>query len=141
MQDSLIIPIAVSAALLTVSGCSQATSDRVVVAGNVSFNGEPVSNGQIYFYPTEENPGPVSGGPIKDGKYTAQARGGVPLGKHRVEIQGYRPMKSSGPKLAEGMPPEQYIPSQFNQRSELTAIVEPTPNPKTLDFDLKSRGK
>jgi hypothetical protein len=130
-----------AATIVAVAGCSQSVSDRIVVEGKVSYNGEPVANGQIYFYPTEENPGPVSGGPIKDGKYVAQARGGVPLGKHRVEITAFRPMKTSGATLSEGMPPEQYLPSQFNQRSELTALVEPAPNPKSLDFDLQSRGQ
>lgn len=127
--------------LALVTGCSQSAPNRVIVEGRVSYNDEPVANGQISFIPTEANPGPVSGGPIKDGKYVAQARGGVPLGKHRVEITAYRPMKSTGGPVGEGLPAEQYLPSQFNQRSELTALVEPAPNPKTLDFDLKSRGK
>jgi hypothetical protein len=141
MKPPLTIAMAVSAAILASAGCSKNAADRVVVEGSVSFNGEPVANGQISFYPTEANPGPVSGGPIKDGKYVAQARGGVPLGNHRVEITGFRPMKSTGGPVGEGLPAEQYLPSQFNQRSELTALVEATPNPKTLDFDLQSRGK
>lgn len=138
-QHIKLLPIALAFALI--AGCSQSAPDRVVVGGSVTYNGEPVPNGQITFIPSEANPGPVSGGPIKDGRYVAQARGGVPLGKHRVEIVGFRPMKSTGAPVGEGLPAEQYLPSQFNQRSELTALVEPTPNPKSLDFDLKSRGQ
>jgi hypothetical protein len=141
MKSTAIPPLLLVIAILVLMGCSQSAPNRVVVEGQVSYNGEPVANGQIYFYPKEENPGPVSGGPIKDGQYVAQARGGVPLGKHRVEITGFRPMKNTGAPVGEGLPAEQYLPSQFNQRSELTALVEPAPNPKSLDFDLKSRGQ
>jgi hypothetical protein len=117
------------------AGCSKGGLERVVVEGNVTYDGTPVANGEIHFYPTETAPGPLAGAPIKDGKYSVNNRGGVPVGAKRVEIRAYRPAKSSLP-VGEGPPPEQYIPDKYNQRSEQTANITGDKDPMTLDFNL-----
>jgi hypothetical protein len=118
-------------------GCG--TSDgpqKVVVTGVVTYDGASIANGELRFYPIEGTKGAVSGGEILNGAYTAQGRGGVPVGKHRVEIQAFRPAQGqvAGP---EGGPVEQYLPARFNEASTLTAKV--TTETEKLDFALSSK--
>jgi hypothetical protein len=123
------------------AGCgSKSGLQRVVVEGRVTFDGEPVSNGDVMFYPTEISPAPLAGGSIKDGKYVASAHGGVPVGERRVEIRAYRKPKAAAGKssVGEGPAAEQYLPEKFNARSELNAVVKDNSNPMTLNFELKN---
>jgi hypothetical protein len=125
--------------LLTLLGCGQRGGlEKIEVSGNVTLDDRPITNGEILFYPIESTAGSVSGGPIKDGHYLAKGRGGVPVGKHRVEIRGFQsPTPASGGELAiEGGPAEQYVPPQYNTRSTLTAVVDAAHT--TLDFSLSS---
>lgn len=131
-----------SAALgtLLLVGCGSSSGpEKIVVEGNVTFDGQPIPNGEIMFYPIEGTPGSVAGGPIKDGKYTAKSRGGVPVGRHRVEIRAFRaPSKpQTGPDAVEGGAAEQYLPLQYNAYSELTSVVDAS-NP-TQNFDLTAK--
>ncbi len=71
---------------LLVAGCSDHQLNTKIVFGNVSCGGEPVADGYVRFVPIEGTPGPASTGKIVDGKYRIDQRGGVPVGKHRVEI-------------------------------------------------------
>jgi len=127
---------------LAILGCGPSSKiDKVIVRGHVAFDGEPISNGEIRFYPIEGTAGSVSGGPIKDGKYVAKGRGGVPIGKCRVKIRGYRPPPESStgdvaPGLEEGRPAVQYLPEKYNAHSELVARIEDNGSDMTLDFDL-----
>jgi hypothetical protein len=139
-RTGFIVSCVVLAALITLGCGARKGPDRVVVQGNVTYEGQPVANGQIYFGATENSPAPVSGGPIKDGHYVAKARGGVPVGERRVEILGYRPAQgAANPALSEGAPPDQYIPEQFNKRTKLTAVIKPDDDPMTLDFELTDK--
>ena len=124
--------------LLAVSGCSQNSGlEKVIVSGTVKYDGELIPNGEILFYPIDGTKGSVSGGPIKAGQYTAKGRGGVAVGKHRVEIRAFRTSgrKMSGEEAMEGGPAEQYLPLQYNSYSELTCAVDA--DNATQDFDLE----
>ena len=120
-------------------GCGQSTDfDKVVVRGVVTLDGEPIPNGELRFIPTNGTKGPISGGPIKDGAYVAQGRGGVPVGEHRVEIKAYRPATKPGQPISpEGGPAEQYLDKRFNEQTTLTAKIEAST--ETQDFQLTSK--
>ena len=126
------------ALMAIVAGCSDGNKlAKVPMTGVVTLDGSPVPNGEILFYPLDGTRGSVSGGAIKDGKYIADGRGGVPLGTHRVEIRAFRaPSKALGAAALEGGPAEQYLPQKYNIESELKADVDSSS--ETLDFDLKS---
>ncbi|NOY41608.1 MAG: hypothetical protein GXP26_07225 [Planctomycetes bacterium] len=114
---------------------------KVIVRGTVTLDGQPIQNGEIRFYPVEGTPGSVSGGPIKDGQYVAKGRGGVSVGKSRVEIRGYRPPPESpggevSPGMEEGRPAVQYLPAKYNTQSELTATIESDSGNAAKDFNL-----
>lgn len=117
--------------------------NKVVVAGDVSYKGEPVVNGEILFYPTGATQGPVSGASIKDGHYEAVGKGGVPVGTHRVEIRGFRAKGLSKSQAAsaakagmEGGIREQYLPKKYNDETTLTTSVSGEASRTTIDFAL-----
>jgi hypothetical protein len=83
-------------ALLVAIGCGK--RDFVPVHGTVTYQGQPVDAGMISFRPLADGSGPVSCATIKDGHYELKARGGVPVGKHRVEVLA---QKRTGGKVTE----------------------------------------
>ena len=129
-------------AMLSASGCGgDRGPPRVVVAGTVTFQGEPLARGEIRFVPTKGSTGPVSVANVVDGKYRADARGGVPVATQQIQIFAYR-VKQGGPKrdphdLHAGPPPtEQYLPAKYNSASELEMVVEPGRGEIHKDFQL-----
>lgn len=72
---------------LTTAGCSDEEIPMRVVHGSVKAAGKPVDHGIVRFVPIDQTPGPVSSAAIEDGRYRIEARGGVPLGRHRVELR------------------------------------------------------
>lgn len=123
--------------ILTVVGCGkQSDISKVIVKGSVTYDGQPISNGEIRFHPTGDTRGPLSGGTIQEGTYIAEGRGGVPIGSHRVEILAYRPLKTSR-SGAEGGPVEQYLPRQYNSNTTLVVTIDKESFEQ--DFNLTSR--
>jgi len=86
----------VAACCLLLAGCSDSGLKTRTVFGSVSCGGEPVPQGHVRFVPIEGTSGPAGTGTIADGQYRIDARGGVPLGKHRVEIVA---QKTTGRKV------------------------------------------
>jgi len=124
----------------TAIGCADRSGlDKVPISGEVTLDGQPIPNGEILFYPAEGTKGSVSGGAIKDGKYVADGRGGVPLGKHHVEIRAYRASTKvlKGEVALEGGPAEQYLPKKYNVESELQADVDDSTT--EINFQLQSK--
>lgn len=126
------------------AGCNKGGLTKVIISGDVTYNGQPVTNGEILFYPTGDTQGPVSGAPIKDGHYEASGKGGVPVGTHRVVIHGYRAPKNNSKTGAQSMAAmgeeggtrEQYLPAKFNEKSALEMKVEASKSRDTKDFQL-----
>ena len=120
------------------TGCGQSSDfDKVVVTGRVTLDGQPIPNGEIRFIPDAGTKGPISGGPIKDGAYKAEGRGGVPVGEHVVEIRAYRPQGGPQAAAAEGGPAEQYLAAKYNDQTTLRATIDPST--ETQDFELTSK--
>ncbi|MEZ6132790.1 MAG: hypothetical protein R3C59_29325 [Planctomycetaceae bacterium] len=71
-----------------VSGCGGGDDgpDRFRVSGVVTFNGQPVPAGNIYF---ETTAGPAGGAQIVNGAYDTSDGKGVVGGPHNVVIEGY----------------------------------------------------
>jgi hypothetical protein len=117
-------------------GCGSSDElTRVVVTGDVRLNGSPVTKGQIRFIPQVGTAGPVYIQEIRDGKYSCDRAGGVPVGQHRIEILVWDPTVPfpTGP----GQPtPKQLAPEKYNTKSELVVTLDDTSNPVVKDFDL-----
>ena len=96
--------------------------------------------------PDEKPPGNSAvrvGREIKNGQYTADSKGGVPVGTHKVEILGYQadpniePVPEDVPGVEGGTPGEQYIPEKYNKQTELKLSIESGSGKITKDFQLK----
>lgn len=117
--------------------------DRVVVAGNVTYNGKPIEQGQIRFFPDAATSAPMTGAPIIAGRYLADAKGGVPIGSYRVEITGFAdPAVSAGrgaapiAVAAAAAAKKQFLPARFNTQSTLTLSVPSSGNAIAQDYLL-----
>lgn len=121
----------VAAVLLCVAlGCGG--DGMVVASGSVTFDGHPLAEGAISFYPADTRDGP-QGGRIRDGRFQLRCR----PGKHRVEILASRP-KVGAQELTPGMAPlEQYIPARYNDASSLEVEVS-SKSGQQFTFDLLS---
>lgn len=82
--------ILIALAFVTMLGCGSKGLPSKIVFGSVVCGGEKVANGQVVFMPIEGAPGANCAGRIADGQYRIDARGGVPLGKHRVCVDAKR---------------------------------------------------
>lgn len=130
--------------MILLVGCSEnAGPERVVVSGTVSYNGQPIPKGMISFVPGPNCSAPTSGATIVDGWYKADAKGGVPVGTHTIQMEAYRqpansgdPAEQSGPTPTRGEPREQYLPEKFNVRSTWQFTVSAGSRAIRKDLDL-----
>ena len=125
--------------LLILLGCSQSTG-RQSLDGAVEFDGAPLAEGSIVFLPQPGTKSPTCGGTISQGRFSILPAGGAACGTFRVEITAIRKTgkKVTDPKegkLVDEL--EQFIPTRYNQQSELTATVSEE-GPNRFEFALKS---
>ncbi|QDU61056.1 hypothetical protein Pan216_19090 [Planctomycetes bacterium Pan216] len=109
-------------------GCGGGGAATVPVAGKVTFGEAPIEKGQINFYPTDRD---ASGEVLEvvGGKFS----GTVSKGPKRVSILGF---SETGPEF-EGKPSlEQFLPTRYNQETELTAEI-PEQGDREMVFSLK----
>ncbi|WP_299469137.1 hypothetical protein [uncultured Gimesia sp.] len=126
---------------LSLAGCggSESGPDRSIVTGKVTFEGQPVAQGQIWFLPAQGREAPQAGAAIIDGQYRVENKGGVPIGACQVKITAERPeanvkiVADGGP---EEIPTRQYLPARYNENTELTAEIEAGSSPIEKNFDL-----
>jgi len=113
------------------------------VAGRVTFNGQPVEEGEIRFVGSgsgASSSGQVTGAAILNGQYELPPDKGAAPGSYRVEI---RAEKKTGKKLP-AIPPAppgtmyeetvSFIPAKYNDQSNLTLDLKAGRN--TKDFEL-----
>jgi len=118
--------------LACAAGCS--TEPRqYVVKGKITFDGQPLSDGDILFASPAGDRGPDASR-IKAGAYELKTT----EGSKRVEISASK-IRPGGARGAGGEPvPEEFIPERYNTQSELTAQVQPS-NANLIDFELRSQ--
>jgi hypothetical protein len=71
-------------------GCGRGELPRRITYGTVTCGGEEVARGKLRFVPVENSALPSTSATIADGEYRVEQWGGVPIGKHRVEIEAKR---------------------------------------------------
>jgi len=120
-----------AAVLLAAVGCGSSGPNVYEVTGTVTFDNDPLPEGDITFFPEEKDVGPDAG-KIKEGQYRVKVKGG----KKKVQIRATRPVPGKkGPMGEQAI--EDYIPARYNDKTELTADVG---DGKTEhSFTLKSR--
>ena len=107
--------ICVVPGLLT--GCGN--SEFETATGTVTFDGQPVANGDILFQPADPQYGPDAG-KIIDGKFTVPVR----PGSRKVVIRAVRMVPGKKGPMGEDAH-EDYIPANYNDKTTLTADVQP----------------
>lgn len=134
--NSKSIVLLISVSLLISAGCGNADGlTRAIVTGTVSFQNTSVEDGQIRYIPIDGTAGPTTVSPIRHGKYLCDHNGGVPVGRHRVEILVWDP--SVPPPMGPGSPVRpQWAPERYNQESELMFEVEDSGRPVEKDWAL-----
>lgn len=131
------------------SGCSGRA--RSSVKGQVTFDGQPIEEGNIRFNPQGEDLGGGASARITGGTYEIPASGGLLAGKYGVAISATRArtpeeQAAKGPveeheqaDAEDPAPPKpemrvQYLPEKYVMGSDLT--VELTAGENTKDFSL-----
>src|SRR5262249_44543146 len=123
---------------ISAASCAPSGPKMHEVTGTITFDGKPVTHGEIVFSPQDAKHS-ADGAQIQpDGTYTVR----VKEGQHTVRIIGLEAQKpASGRKHEPDDEPSMvnyhsYIPEKFNTKSELRAEVN---EPKRIDFELKSK--
>ena len=119
---------------LSTIGCNN--DGKYPVTGTVTWNGEPIPDGNLILTPTDPSLAPDAGA-IENGVFRFRAS----PGSKKVEVFADRPVvdpKDAGPNQIMGLiPHEQYIPTRYNENTELTAEVARSSNEFT--FELASQ--
>lgn len=90
-----------AALLAGAGGCGGSTDPaRYPIAGNVTYNGQPVPAGFIHFVPdtAKGNSGPAAGAPIENGRYATPAGQGTAGGPHIITVVGQDGVPFEGPE-------------------------------------------
>jgi hypothetical protein len=131
-------------AALAIGGCNADSSapvdpyPRVAVAGTVTLDDLPLSEGMIQLDPAPDTKGPTASGEIHQGKFAIEKPLGPVSGKYKVRISGRPPAKINEQEQPGGTPkvkPDP-VPSKYNSKSKLETDV-PAEGSPTLDFKLK----
>jgi hypothetical protein len=130
--------------VLMLLACRRADElEMVTVTGTVTYQGKPLADGDIRFIPIGDTKGPTSSAPIRNGRYQVTARGGVPVGTHRVAVFAFRAKPDNGGggrgRAPGEMPQEQYLPQKCNDLSERKVTIESGRGKITKDFNLDNR--
>jgi hypothetical protein len=129
-QSYFYLPAACLFAIVAV-GCGE-RDGQVPVVGMVTFQGQPVTSGEIVFTPAGEAAASIAT-KIEAGKYDIR----VPEGRQQVRITAYRevPGKFDTSNPGEQTPMvEMYIPPKYNDKTTLEVTVDSAA--KTHDFTL-----
>lgn len=132
MLNHRFLSLAVVAILFgALAGCGPTGPKLYPVAGTVTWNGQPLPEGDIVFAPA--SPGEVEdAGKVVAGKFAFQARPGA----KKVKIMANRSEGPIDPQM--GVAPRvQYIPPQFSSAEKTTLTAEVTENGKNeFEFTL-----
>ncbi|MBN9118913.1 MAG: hypothetical protein J0I06_07100 [Planctomycetes bacterium] len=117
--------------LAALIGCGKSGPKLVPVSGTVTYDGQPLPEGTVYFKTAQT--GAMDTLPVKDGKFEGSAE----VGERRVEVTAYR-TKVQDLNGMKGEIKESLVPARFNANSTLTATVK-ADGPNTFKFDVTSK--
>jgi hypothetical protein len=117
--------------LLFSAGCGGSGDhyNRHAISGVVMLDGQPLSSGNIIFYPEQQGP-VVSGGHVSDGKFEIPKKQGLPAGSYKVSITSSQAIQSNSKNPEELVinPPDvkSLIPKKYNTETTVVSKVEDT---------------
>ncbi|MCC7084013.1 MAG: hypothetical protein IT427_03275 [Pirellulales bacterium] len=111
------------------------------MSGQITFDGKPLRQGVINFFPADDNRGPTAGATIVNGRFNIEAKTGVALGMNRVTVNS---KEKTGRKVARFGPADneesthdelaEQIPDCYNTNSRLTFKTERGRNEFNIDL-------
>jgi len=116
--------------MVFVGGCGPSEPKTYPVSGTVTWNGEPLPDGDIVFI-DEAQEHLQDHGKIKNGKY----EGRVKAGKKKVQILATKESGKFDPAMG-AVPRIQYIPLRYNGETTLKTEIK-TEGENTFSFPLK----
>lgn len=126
----------VAAALLV--GCGSPSLDTIPVAGTITYRGQPLIGGTVFFHPAGADQGRPANARINpDGSFTAftlQNAPGLAPGEYKVSVLYLeRPLTEAAPSTSKIQ-----IPSRYNspETSGLTLTVSAGDAPITFDIPI-----
>lgn len=138
-----------SVVVMGVVGCGESGPERIGMSGIVTYNGEPIEDGEISFQPVEGTQAPPTSTTIVDGKYQLPEKWALVPGTYQVAVRSYRASYDNDAKLPGSTldrPPasggievkEQLLPDKFNAKSTIEKVtVKSGQAPAEKNFDLK----
>lgn len=144
-HQRLSVALFVSCSVVGCSGYSGPMADlekTVPAQGVVTYQGEPLENYQVTFYPTDGRR-PASGKTSADGRFTLgtnASNDGAPPGTHKVSVVYVGPESTAEPGKEEPgplPPPKVVVPDKFAnpETSEITQTI-PASGATDLKIDL-----
>jgi hypothetical protein len=127
--------VLVACLTVALAGCGGGDGPKLYpVSGTVTYNGEPLKEGQIVYRLTGAS-GRSYSGPITDGTYKLESEPGPAA----VEITAYREVPGKLDRSNGDPVPlrEMYIPQKYNRATTLKAEVKPGSN--TDKFELTGK--
>lgn len=124
---------------LVFCGCGPSGPEQFAISGQVTYDGQPVENGDIGFIPADGSAAKTVGADLVNGRYEVSSYDGPQAGTYKVVIFAERPngrrvqADEGSSEMIEQM--EQYIPDVYNSSSTLTAEI--LSDREDLDFLLE----
>lgn len=138
--------------ILGMVGCGKSGPERIPLSGKVTYNGEPIEDGEIAFQPEPGTDAPPTSAPILDGEYKLSPNFEMVPGTYKVMIRAYQIEFDEKKKLLPGgfidrpPPPNgidvkaQLLPEKFNTKTEIEKLtVESGAGPVEQNYDLKDK--
>lgn len=140
-QSKLMIAFTSAALFLsTTLGCGGPADGRISVTGTVTFDGEPLADGEIVFY---KGAGAAGMGGIQDGSFSVQqsaASVGMQPGTYDVAVMSWivEPGESSPEGEILSIEGESRIPRKYNETTTSGLTAEVSEANSQLTFELLS---
>jgi hypothetical protein len=128
--------------MLFVAGCGKSDpSGRVAISGSVTFQGKPLDQGTIQFTSADAGgKAAISGGMIKDGKFSVPADKGLPPGKYRVQISSPDTGSAGAAPAMPGDPApvaKERIPPEYSGHDSKQEVTVNASGKNHFEFDIK----
>ena len=118
---------------LAVFGCGEKGPELIGLSGEVTYNGEPIKDGEISFSPDVGTAAPPTSTPITNGKFQLPSKWALNPGTYNVAIRAYKPSENDGKLPGSGLdrPPspggipmkDQLLPAKFNTKSTIEKLT------------------
>ncbi|MES2793657.1 MAG: hypothetical protein V4719_28850, partial [Planctomycetota bacterium] len=92
-----------SVMLLGIVGCSEKGPERIGLSGHVTYNGKPIEEGEIAFYPEEGSKASPTSTLIVKGNYKLPQNWAIIPATYTVSVLSYKPQEANSKPIGDGV--------------------------------------